>query len=283
MLRKSTLIPLLLRRSLAPSLPRLSSQSRELRSDGKNTYKEQSLQDQETDALTATVPLEEANASSSWQTNYNGQQPSRIPFNRDDPPDVWLDVPNLSVDEIKLNVQNLNAHLSLTAKVAGLVSIDAGVDVNIDKVELTITGVKAELQLAVRLGNLVKIVERTLDALDKNPQLLTGVLNAATSTLNQVPSLVSGVTSAVPGALNAVTSTLNGVASAVPGALNAATSTVPGALNAATSTVNAGAGAVTDGVQHLPGSSSSGSKRPNNWLGSCTATDGSTMHHIIDG
>jgi hypothetical protein len=47
-----------------------------------------------------------------------------------------------------------------------------GVDVSIKKVNLTIEGVKAQLQLTARLENVVKIVNKTLNTLDRNPNLL---------------------------------------------------------------------------------------------------------------
>jgi hypothetical protein len=66
-------------------------------------------------------------------------------------PDVLLDIPNVSVDEIKLDVENLQAHVSLDARVANLVRITAGVDASIDKVHLEIKGVQATALLIVRL------------------------------------------------------------------------------------------------------------------------------------
>jgi hypothetical protein len=63
-----------------------------------------------------------------------------LPFNISNPPDVWLNVPNLSVDEISLVVENIQAHVSISATIANLVSRNAGVDVSIDKVNLTILG-----------------------------------------------------------------------------------------------------------------------------------------------
>lgn len=65
---------------------------------------------------------------------------SALPFNITNPPDVWLNVPNLSVNKILLVVDNLKVHLGLSAKVANLVSLNADADVSIDKVNLTITG-----------------------------------------------------------------------------------------------------------------------------------------------
>ncbi len=41
-------------------------------------------------------------------------------------PDVLLDVPNLSVDEITLDVENLRAKVSLDARLANLLSLSAG-------------------------------------------------------------------------------------------------------------------------------------------------------------
>ena len=63
-----------------------------------------------------------------------------LPFNISNPPDVWLNVPDLSVDEISLVVENIQAHVSISAVVANLVSLNAGVDVSIDTVNLTILG-----------------------------------------------------------------------------------------------------------------------------------------------
>ncbi|HEY0101806.1 MAG TPA: hypothetical protein VGB76_22965, partial [Pyrinomonadaceae bacterium] len=68
-------------------------------------------------------------------------------------PDVLLDVPNLSVEEITLEVENLRAKVSLDARLANLLQLSAGADAGIDKVKLTIKGVRAELLLKVRLDN----------------------------------------------------------------------------------------------------------------------------------
>jgi hypothetical protein len=75
-----------------------------------------------------------------------------LPFNISNPPDVWLNVPNLSVDEISLVVENLKAHVSISANVANLVSLSAGVDVSIDTVNLTILGkINEEIILIISL------------------------------------------------------------------------------------------------------------------------------------
>lgn len=103
-----------------------------------------------------------------------------------DQPDVLLDIPNLSVDEIKLEVQNLQAHVSLDARVANLVKITAGVDAGIEKVNLDIKGVQATVLLIVRLDNVREIIDKTLTTLDNNPQLVDRLLQSVDNTVDTV-------------------------------------------------------------------------------------------------
>ena len=76
---------------------------------------------------------------------------SQVPA--DQQPDVVLDIPNLSVDEITLKVENLQAKVALDAQLASLLKLSAGADVSIDQVDLTIKGVQAQAALIVRLDN----------------------------------------------------------------------------------------------------------------------------------
>lgn len=101
-------------------------------------------------------------------------------------PDVLLDVPNLSVEEITLDVQNLRAKVSLDARLANLLQLSAGADASIDQVKLTIKGVKADLMLKVKLDNVAAIIDRTLTTIDRNPQILEGLLRSVDNTVNTV-------------------------------------------------------------------------------------------------
>lgn len=101
-------------------------------------------------------------------------------------PDVLLDVPNLSVEEITLEVENLRAKVSLDARLANLLQLTAGADASIDKVKLTIKGVRAELLLKVRLDNVAAIIDRTLTTIDRNPQILERLLQSVDSTVGTV-------------------------------------------------------------------------------------------------
>jgi hypothetical protein len=107
-------------------------------------------------------------------------------------PDVYLNVPNLSVEKIQLIVENLEAEVNLAAQVANLVTINAGVQVGIQTVNITIADVEAKLELIIRLGQLVNIVNRTLASLDLNP-LLINVLNTATGVVDNVVGQVDGL------------------------------------------------------------------------------------------
>ncbi|HEV7216982.1 MAG TPA: hypothetical protein VGP33_17880 [Chloroflexota bacterium] len=100
-------------------------------------------------------------------------------------PDVVLDIPNLSVDEVKIAVDSLTAHVNLNAQLGNLVVITAGVDANATKVNIDIKGVKAVVHLTVCLGTVQQIISRALDSVDRNPQILTSLLSSVSGLLSQ--------------------------------------------------------------------------------------------------
>lgn len=131
-------------------------------------------------------------SSSTRRTNGTSTATSSSGSSSSTLPDVYLNVPNLSVGRIELDVDNLQANLNLAANVASLVSINAGVAVSVQKVNLTIVDVEAELELIVRLGHLVDVVNRVFQSLDLNPLLITA-LNNVTSLLDEVVGEVDGL------------------------------------------------------------------------------------------
>jgi len=52
------------------------------------------------------------------------------------------------------------------------VNINVGIDVYLDKVKLEIKGVEAQALLKIRLESVLKTLDRALDAVDRNPQIL---------------------------------------------------------------------------------------------------------------
>ncbi|MEU5931850.1 hypothetical protein [Micromonospora sp. NPDC047187] len=101
-------------------------------------------------------------------------------------PDVLLDIPKVSVDSIRLEVDGLEADLSLRARVANLLQVDAGVRVHLNGGELNIDGVNAEAQLRVRLEQLTRILGRALDTLDHNPHIIEALAGTAGTAVDDV-------------------------------------------------------------------------------------------------
>jgi transcriptional accessory protein Tex/SPT6 len=100
--------------------------------------------------------------------------------------DVVLEIPELAVDSIGLTVKDVKAHVSLDANAMNLVQVTAGVDVGIKQVQLGIVGVLAEAYLYVDLDNVAKIVNRVVQTLDRNPQILTQVLKTVDTAVTSV-------------------------------------------------------------------------------------------------
>ena len=90
-------------------------------------------------------------------------------------PDVLLDVPVIKVDSIHLQVEDLQAHVSLQAKILELVDLNVGVDVQLGKVRLDIKGVEAQALLKVRLDHIAAVVDRVFTTVDRNPKLVESI------------------------------------------------------------------------------------------------------------
>ena len=90
-------------------------------------------------------------------------------------PDVLIDVPVVKVDSIHLELDDLEAHVALQAKVLELVNLNVGVDVQLGRVKLDIKGVEAQALLKVRLDHVTAIVDRVLTTVDRNPDLVESI------------------------------------------------------------------------------------------------------------
>ena len=115
----------------------------------------------------------------------------------DQQPDVVLDVPNLSVESITLEVQGLEAHVSLDARLSNFLRLTAGADVTLESVKLDIKGVQAQAALIVRLDNVRAIIERTLQTLDNNPQIVTQLLSTVDNTVNVTGGVLNNTVNTV--------------------------------------------------------------------------------------
>lgn len=180
--------------------------------------------------------------SSSSRTNVQRPQRQQLPqspYRPNDPigsdqPDVLLDVPHLYVDEITLEVENLMAKLALDARVANLVQLSAGVDLNIDKVKIGIKGVEASALLVVRLDNVRAIIEKTLQTVNDNPQLVEQLLNTVDNTVNTVGGVAN--TALQPGGV--LSQTINTLGQTVQKTLDSAGNIVEKTLDTTGKVVN---------------------------------------------
>src|SRR4051794_21002807 len=59
-------------------------------------------------------------------------------------PDVLLDVPVIKVDKIHLELDQLDAHVALKARVLDLLNLTVGVDAHLGKLRIDIEGVEAQ-------------------------------------------------------------------------------------------------------------------------------------------
>jgi hypothetical protein len=118
------------------------------------------------------------------------------------PPDVFLDVPNLSVEQLTVEVTNLQVHLALEAQLANILHLSAGADARIDNVRIELRGVRAQATLIVRLENVRAIIERTLQTLDNNPQLVTQLLSTVDHTVGTVGNVANNAVGTVGGVAN---------------------------------------------------------------------------------
>ena len=91
-------------------------------------------------------------------------------------PDVLLDVPQLRVEEIILEVEDLRAHVSVQADVLNLLRLSVGADVQLGSVHLEIRGVEAQALLKVRLDKVAEIINRVLATIDRNPEIVEQIV-----------------------------------------------------------------------------------------------------------
>jgi hypothetical protein len=116
-----------------------------------------------------------------------------------DQPDVLLDVPRLEVEQLTIEVNNLQVDLALDARLANLLHLTAGANARIDNVKIDIRGVRAQATLIVRLDNVRAIIERTLQTLDNNPQIVTQLLSTVDNTVNTVGGVANNTVRTVGG------------------------------------------------------------------------------------
>jgi hypothetical protein len=123
-------------------------------------------------------PAERARRSENQSDREYRRYVSREETDPGGPPDVLLDVPELRIDLIHFELDDLDAHLAVKANVLNLIKLNVGIDVHLSRVKLDIKGVEAEAVLKARLDHVTAIVDRLMTSLDRNPDLVDGLSRA---------------------------------------------------------------------------------------------------------
>jgi hypothetical protein len=116
-------------------------------------------------------------------------------------PDVLLDVPQLRVEEIVLDVEDLRAHVSVQADVLNLLRLSVGADVQLGGVHLEIRGVEAQALLKVRLDKVAEIINRVLATIDRNPEIVEQIVAPLGAAASELEATVGRSVDDVVGAL----------------------------------------------------------------------------------
>jgi hypothetical protein len=95
-----------------------------------------------------------------------------------DDADLILNVPELKVDSIHLQVEDLEAHVAVQAQVLDLLKLNVGIDLRLGKVRVDVKGVEAQALLKARLDYVAASIDRVLTALDRNPELIESLGSA---------------------------------------------------------------------------------------------------------
>jgi hypothetical protein len=101
-------------------------------------------------------------------------------------PDVVLQIPQVKVDQVYVEVDDLDASVSLRARLGSLLQLDVGVQAHLGTVKIDIKGVEAEAMLEVRLDELRGILDSALRTIERNPQIVESVLKTVDTAVNQV-------------------------------------------------------------------------------------------------
>ncbi|MGY0005398.1 hypothetical protein [Micromonospora sp. I033] len=100
-------------------------------------------------------------------------------------PDVVLQVPHLRVDDVCVEGDDLDAHVSLRARLGSLLQLDVGMQARLGTVRVDLRGVTTEAMLEVRLDELNAILDRALSTVDRNPQIIEAVVGTVDTTVDQ--------------------------------------------------------------------------------------------------
>ncbi|MEU8112861.1 hypothetical protein AB0B94_12795 [Micromonospora sp. NPDC048986] len=101
-------------------------------------------------------------------------------------PHVVLQIPQVKVEQIYVEVDDLDASVSLRARLGSLLQLDVGVQAHLGTVKIDVKGVEAEAMLEVRLDELRGILDSALRTIERNPQIVESVVKTVNTAVDQV-------------------------------------------------------------------------------------------------
>ncbi|MDG4840211.1 hypothetical protein O7631_27075 [Micromonospora sp. WMMD967] len=101
-------------------------------------------------------------------------------------PDVVLQIPQVKVEQIYVEVDDLDTSVSLRARLGSLLQLDVGVQAHLGTVKVDIKGVEAEAMLEVRLDELRGILDSALRTIERNPQIIESLVKTVDNAVHQV-------------------------------------------------------------------------------------------------
>lgn len=101
-------------------------------------------------------------------------------------PDVFVDLPQLRVEGVSLQLEDLGAEVSLAAKVLDLLQLNVGAEATLGRLELDVERVDVQAQVKVRLDDLALIIDRVLATIDRNPQIIQRLVAGLGGAVEQV-------------------------------------------------------------------------------------------------
>jgi hypothetical protein len=89
-------------------------------------------------------------------------------------PDVLLEAPEVNVERISIETEQLRTGVSLFARIGNFVALEVGANAQLGNVSLKMRGVRAQGKVKVHLQKVYAIILRTLASIDRRPELAGG-------------------------------------------------------------------------------------------------------------
>jgi hypothetical protein len=104
--------------------------------------------------------------------------------------DLLLDITHLNINHIKMNLEDLDAEVTVRVELTSQLHLDFSTDIKFDKVNIDLKNVEITAQIKVNLRKISQIIDRVLKSIEDNPESVSVPINgenvlSANLSLNQ--------------------------------------------------------------------------------------------------